>query len=139
MVNVETCSSLMSFFLLAKKHPGATLIRELPAPCPLPLRLITPIMVSQLIPFRRLSFILHELTDAAFLMMTVCTRIKQMLSGVDARQSSTSPTDIDLNTALREYQTKASEIRAAFRASYAVSFFSLLRVIPMVFFLSCFG
>ncbi|KAA1064416.1 hypothetical protein PGT21_002123 [Puccinia graminis f. sp. tritici] len=48
----------------------------------------------------------------------VCTRIKQMLAGVDARQSSTSPTDIDLNTALREYQTKANEIRAAFRASY---------------------
>lgn len=48
----------------------------------------------------------------------VCTRIKQLLAGVDPRQSSTSPTDIDLDNALREYKTRAGEIRAAFRANY---------------------
>lgn len=48
----------------------------------------------------------------------VCTRIKQMLSGMDTRQSSTSPTDIDVDNALKEYRTKAGEIRQNFRASY---------------------
>lgn len=48
----------------------------------------------------------------------VCTRIKQMLAGVEAQQSSASPTDIDLERALKEYRTKAGEIRSHFSASY---------------------
>jgi hypothetical protein len=46
-----------------------------------------------------------------------------MLSGMDTRQSSTSPTDIDVDNALKEYRTKAGEIRQNFRASYNVSVF----------------
>jgi len=48
----------------------------------------------------------------------VCTRIKQMLAGLEAQQSSASPTDIDLERALKEYRTKASEIRSSFSACY---------------------
>ncbi|KAH9445098.1 hypothetical protein MJO28_012811 [Puccinia striiformis f. sp. tritici] len=48
----------------------------------------------------------------------VCTRIKAMLSAVQINQSSLSPTDTDLDNALRDYRTKANEIRTAFRASY---------------------